>query len=120
MPLVAFAKQRFDPHFAFVESLLVGEGLLIPFHAVQILGEKGTMDMPTPVAFGTIGFHRASIAGGRIRTVLHLLCPFHAVRSTQHLTLGAVILIMDGVIGELSKSIVARALASFSQGDVSP
>src|ERR1700674_2401879 len=118
MPLLAFAKQRFDPHLALVERLLIGEGLLVPFRSMQIIRKKGTMDMPTSIAFGTLCFHRAGIAGGRICAILHLLCSLKAVRRTQHLSLRAVILVMDSIIGELSKSIVARALSFLGDGNV--
>src|SRR5258708_14080902 len=112
MPLLAFTKERFDPHLALVERLLIGEGLLIGFHAVQIVRKKGTVHMPTPVAFGTLHLHRAGIAGGRICAILHLLCPFKAVRRMQHLSLRAAVLVMDGLISELSHSILTRPRSS--------
>jgi len=40
MPLLAFPKQRFDPHFPLVERLVVGQGLLIRFDSLQIVGKK--------------------------------------------------------------------------------
>jgi len=79
MPLFAFAKERFDPYLTLPKSLLVGEGLLIAFHAIQIVRQKGTMYMPTSITFGAIPFHRASIAGGRISAIVHLLRPFQAI-----------------------------------------
>ena len=53
MPLLAFLKQRFDPHFLFVERLVVGVGLPVGFRSIQIVGKKGTMHMSTTLAFGS-------------------------------------------------------------------
>src|SRR5712691_2837091 len=78
------------------------------------------MDMPTSIALGTLCFHRAGIAGGRICAILHLLCSLKAVCRIQHLSLRAVILVMDGIIPELSQSIVARALSFLGYGNVGP
>lgn len=71
MPLLALPKQWFDPHFPFVECLMVGKGLPIGFYSVQIVGEKGPMHMPTTLAFGTGFLHRAGVADSRIGSILH-------------------------------------------------
>src|SRR5258708_7973872 len=55
-----------------------------------------------------------------ICAILHLLCPFKSVRRMQHLSLRAAILVMDGIISELSQSIIACALSSLRDGNVGP
>jgi hypothetical protein len=98
MPLLAFAKQWFHPHLALVHGFLVGKGLLVALHPFHIVGKKGPVDVPTTRAFGTLRFHWADIADHRISTVLHLLCPFHAVRWAQDVPLRTAILILAGKI----------------------
>ena len=92
MPLLAFAKERFDPDLALVHGFLVGEGLLVALSPFHVVGKKGTVDVPTTVAFGTLRFHRAGIADRRIRTVFDFVLLFAVKRNSS--ALGATILIM--------------------------
>jgi hypothetical protein len=75
MPVFGLGKQRFHPDLALVHRFLIGQGLMISLHTLQILREKGTMHVPTALAWSTVYFHGASIAGARSRTVLNELCP---------------------------------------------
>jgi hypothetical protein len=75
VPLLPFSKQRFDPHFPLVERLVVSKCLLIRFHSIQIVGKKGTVNVPTTLVGGTSGFQRAHVAGSGNRTVFHNVGP---------------------------------------------
>jgi hypothetical protein len=119
MPLFAFPKQRFHPDLALVHGFLVGKSLLVAFHPFYRVRKKGSMDVPTTGAFGTLCFHGADIADRGIRTVLDLLCPFHTVCWAQDVSLRTAILILAGIISELCESIIAHiVLPSLSNGDV--
>jgi len=48
---------------------------------------EGAVQLPTVFAWGTPGFERISITGGRIRTVLHLLSLILRTKRAQRLTL---------------------------------
>src|SRR6266700_2497337 len=121
MPLLPFREQRFHPDLALVHGFLVSKGLLVALDPFHIVGKKGPVDVPTPGAIGTLRFYRTDIADRRISSVLYLLCPFHAVRWTQHLALGTAILILASIIGELCQSIIAHVvLASLGDGNVGP
>ena len=98
MPLFAFAKERFDPDFALVHGFLVCQGRVVLLHAFLILGKKGTMHVPTALAWSTVQFHGASIAGARNRTIFNELGLLFSVKSNQRLPLRAAILIMDSEI----------------------
>src|SRR6266566_995437 len=50
MPILPFRKERFDPDFALVHGFLVGQGLMVPLHALQIGRKKGPMQVPTALA----------------------------------------------------------------------
>jgi len=118
MPLLAFSKPRFDPHFPLVERLVVSKGLLIRFDSIQIVGKKGAVNLPTAFVGGTSGFHRAAVAGSGNRTVFYTLCLLFSMKRNQELSLRTGILVMDRIIGEVSQSIIASALPSLSERDV--
>jgi len=82
MPLLALAKQRLDPYPTLGKRLLIGEGLLIGFHAFQGVCTLGTMDKPTPGVWGALDFHWADLTDRRIGTILHLLFLLQVVRRT--------------------------------------
>src|SRR5438034_9952844 len=99
MPLLAFSKQRFDPHFPQVSRLVVSKGLLIRFDSIQIVGKKGAVNLPTAFVGGTSGFHRAAVAGSGNRTVFYTLCLLFSMKRNQELSLRTGILVMDRIIG---------------------
>jgi hypothetical protein len=106
MPVFGLGKEWFDPDFALVHGFLVGQGLMVSLHALLILREKGTVQVPTTLAWSTVEFQWAGSAGASSRTVFHELCLLFSMSRKQELPLRAAILIMDSVIGELSWSII--------------
>src|SRR5260370_32016905 len=117
MPLFAFAKERFDPDFALVHGFLVSQGRVVLLHALLIIGKKGTMQVPTTVAWSTVQFHGASITGACNCTIFNELGLLFSVKSKQHLPLRAAILIMDSIIGELTGPILRCLVFPIGQGD---
>ncbi len=82
MPLLALAKERFDPDLALVYRFLVSEGLLIPFHALQILRKQGTMQLPPSVALRTLCFHWTGVTRRWVCTVSDLLPALLSAKGT--------------------------------------
>src|SRR5436190_24370815 len=76
------------------------------------------MNVPTTLVGGTSGFHRAAVAGSGNRTVFHNVCLLFPMKRNQELSLRTGIAVMDGIIGEVSQSIIASALPSLSERNV--
>src|SRR6516164_4263671 len=74
--------------------------------------------MPTALVGGTSDFHRAELAGSGNRTVFHNLCLLFSMKRNQELSLRTGIVVMDGIIGEVSQSIIAGPLPSLSERHV--
>ena len=96
VPVFSLGKEWFDPDLALVKGFLVGSGLLVALHSFHIVGKKGAVDVPTTRAFGTLRFHWTGVADRRIRTVLDLLGPFHAIGWAQDVSLWTAIHILAG------------------------
>ncbi len=74
--------------------------------------------MSTTLVGGTRGFYRAAIAGSGYRTVFHSLCLLFSMKGNQELSLRTDIVVMDGIIGEVSQPIVAGTLPFLSERNV--
>src|SRR5438067_2316767 len=74
--------------------------------------------MSTALVCGTSGFHRAAVAGSGNCTVFHNVCLLFSMKRNQELSLRTGIGVMDGIIGEVSQSIIASALPSLSERNV--
>src|SRR5256714_330307 len=120
MPFFGLGEERFDPHFAFVHGLLIGESLVIALHTVQVIGVKRTMQLPTVVTLRTLRFDWTGIAGGWVGTILHFFRFELSPKRTQWLPLRAMIEIMSGIIPKVSGSIIGRHMLPIWQGNVSP
>ena len=75
MPVFHFRKEGFDPDFPLIHGFLVGGGLVIALHALQILRKKRTVQVPITLAWSTVEFQWAGIARASSCTVFHELGP---------------------------------------------
>jgi hypothetical protein len=115
---VLFAEQRLDPHLPLPHRLLVGSGLVVGAHAVEVLDVQGPMDLAPLTAHGASRFERAGIADGGVSAVDHDAFGVLGFPSPKHLAFGAAVLVVLRIVGEAGRSIERRPLVEVRQRDV--
>jgi hypothetical protein len=101
VPLLAFAKEWFNPDLAFTNGFLVSLRCLVAFGSVKHFLEIRAEKVPPTVAIGTRLLHWTGIAGIRISNVDQHLFAFPAHFEWEFLPLWAEVEVTFSIVTKL-------------------
>ncbi len=118
VPVLGFPEERFDPDLPLGHRLLVGRGLVVGTHAVEVLSVQRLPDLASLVTLSAGSLQRARVTRRRLSLVDHDAFGVLGGLSPEHLAFRAAELVALGIVGEARGAVEGSPLVEIRQRDV--